>query len=82
MTITLNDKIDLTGIETKREAKAILYSIKSLNDYDITAISEFNENVIYFNCYNMKNNKAYYGLLDNIDLIIDLDYAGHIDDMI
>ena len=30
----------------------------------------------------MKDNTAYYGLLDNIDLIIDLDYAGDIDDMI
>lgn len=79
--ITLNNKIDLTGIETKREARAILNSIKGLNDYEIAAITEINENAIYFNCYNMKNNNAYYGLLDNIDLIIDLDYAGDIEDM-
>ena len=79
--MTLNNKIELTGIETKRDARAILNSVKGLNDYDITAISEINKNVIYFNCYNMKNNRAYYGLLDNIDLIISLDYAGDIDDM-
>ncbi len=80
--ITLNDKLELTEVKTVREARAVLKSIKGLNDYDITAITEINKNVIYFNCYNMKNNKAYYGLLDNIDLIISLDYAGDIDDMI
>lgn len=80
--ITLNDKIELTGFENVREAKAILNSIKGLKDYDIVAIDGCNKNVITFNCYNIKNNKAYYGLLDNIDLVIDLDFAGDIDDMI
>ena len=80
--ITLNDQMELTGIETVREARAVLKSIKGLNDYEIAAISGFNENVIEFNCYNVKNNNAYYGLLDNIDLIVSLDYAGDIDDMI
>ena len=80
--ITLSDNIELTGIETAREAREILKSVKDLNDYDITAITGFNDNVIDFNCYNMKNNRAYYGLLDNVDLIISLDYAGDINDMI
>ena len=80
--ITLNDKIELTGFETAREARAILKSIKGLNDYEIAAITEINEYVIGFNCYNMKNNNAYYGLLDNIDLIVSLEYAGDVDDMI
>ena len=80
--ITLNDKIELTGIKTSREARALLMSVKGLNAYDITAITGINKNVIEFNCYNIKNDKAYYGLLDNVDLIISLDYAGDIDDMI
>ena len=52
MLFTLNNKIDLTGFETKRELKAILKSIKDLNDYEIAAIDGSNKNVITFNCYN------------------------------
>ncbi len=79
--IRLNEQMELTGMETAREARAILNSVKGLNDYDIVAITGSNKNVIEFNCYNMKNNNAYYGHLDNIDLIISLDYAGNIDDL-
>lgn len=81
-TLKLNNKLELTGLETKREARTILRNIKGLNGYDIVAITWNDKNMINFNCYNMKTNKAYYGLLDNIDLIISLDYAGDVDDMI
>ena len=79
--ITFKDQLELTGMETVREARAILNSLKGLNDYDITAITGINNKVIEFNCYNMKTNAAYYGHLDNIDLIVSLDYAGDIDDL-
>lgn len=80
--ITFSNKIELTGFEMAHELRSILNNVKGLNDYEIAAITGSNKNVITFNCYNIKNDKAYYGLLDNIDLIISLDYAGDIDDMI
>ena len=79
--IMLNDKIELTGFETAIEARELLRNVKGLNDYDIVAITGIYNNVIYFNCYNMKTNAAYYGHLDNIDLVISLDYAGDIDNL-
>ena len=38
--IKLIDKLELTGIETVREARAVLKSIKGLNDYEIAAIDQ------------------------------------------